>query len=87
MPTKVKKKRASQQAALLGGPRYRWKSVREVEHGDQLVIAEQETLVLGVRQQEGSWWVSYSHPRTGTKTEEFYTASDYVYMRLPQEDT
>jgi len=82
----TKKKRDVQRGAV-DGPRFGWKSVREVERGDQLVIAEQETVVLGVRQHEGSWWVSYSHPRTGVKTEEFYTASDYVYMRLPQEGT
>lgn len=81
----TKKKSASQQTSLFDGPRYGWRSVREVERGDSIVVAEQETLVLGVRQHEGSWWMSYTYPRTGTKTEEFYTATDFVYMRLPQE--
>lgn len=85
MPVKAKKIRNGQQP-LFDGPRYDWKSVREVERGDSIVVAEQETLVLGMRQHEGSWFVSYIHPRTGTKTEEFYTANDFLYMRLPQED-
>ena len=51
MPVKAKKIRNGQQP-LFDGPRYGWKSVREMERGDQLVVAEQETLVLGVRQQE-----------------------------------
>ena len=84
MSVKAKKKRDGK-PPLFNGPYYEWKSVREVERGDSIVVAQLETLVLGVRQQEGSWWISYSHPRTGTKVEEIYTANDFLYMRLQQE--
>ena len=53
MSVKAKKKRDGK-PPLFDGPRYGWKSMREVERGDSIVISEQETLVLGVRQQEGS---------------------------------
>jgi len=81
----TKKKRGSQQIPLFDAPRYGWKSVREAKHGDSIVVAGQETLLTAVRQQEGCWWVSYSHPMTGIKTEELYGASDFVFMRLPRE--
>jgi len=55
MALKTKKKRGTQQVERIDGPRYGWKSVREVERGDSIVVTEQETLVLGVRQHEGSW--------------------------------
>ncbi len=81
----TKKKRGSQQIPLFDAPRYGWKSVQEVKRGDSIVVAEQETLVTVVRQQDGCWWVNYTHPRTGVKTEELYTANDFVFMRLLRE--
>lgn len=81
----TKKKRDSQQVALFDTHRYGWKSVREVKRDDSIVVAEQEISVTAVRQQDGCWWVSYTHPTTSVKIEELYTASVFVFMRLPRE--
>jgi len=61
------------------------RGVWEVKRGDTIVIAELETLVQSVREHEGNWYISYTHPKTGVKTEEFYTPNASVYMQLPQE--
>jgi hypothetical protein len=81
---KTKKKLADQQA-LFDAPGYGWKSVQQIERHDMMVVSQQEVKILGIRQDGGVWWVSYIDPETDVKTEQFYNAQDFIYVRLKAE--
>ncbi|GCE08526.1 hypothetical protein [Dictyobacter aurantiacus] len=61
---------------------YTWRNVRSVARDNVIIIMQQEVRVLGVRQDSDDVFVSYTDPSTGTKTEQLFNLTDYVYLKL-----
>jgi hypothetical protein len=62
--------------------RYGWKSITKIQRGEIIVVMEQEVKILGLKEDNDSWTVSYTDPTTGKKTEQIYNAIDSVYAKL-----
>lgn len=61
---------------------YGWKSVKEVQRGDLIVIMEQEVKIQAIKIDDDNYLISYTDASTGKKVEQIYNAIDSVYARL-----
>lgn len=62
--------------------RYAWKSIKELQHGEAIVITDREVRIHGIKMDEDFWLVLYSDPLNGKKVEQLYNATDFVYTRI-----
>jgi len=61
---------------------YTWKSIKELQRGDAIVITDQEVRIQGIKMDEDFWSVLYTDPLNGKKVEQLYNATDFVYARI-----
>lgn len=61
---------------------YAWKSIKELQRGDAIVITDQEVRIQGIKMDEDFWSVLYTDPLNGKKVEQLYNATDFVYARI-----
>ena len=78
------KQGAAQQQPLFAHTqtRYEWKSVKEVQRGDIIVVMEEEVKILGIKMDDDNFLISYTDTSTGKKVEQLYNAIDSVYVRM-----
>ena len=60
---------------------YGWKSIQQVQRGEIIVVEQQDVKILGMKQDGDYWLASYNDPITDKKTEQLYTATDFVYAK------
>ncbi len=60
---------------------YGWKSIQQVQRGEIIVVEQEDVKILGVKQEGDYWLASYTDPITDKKTEQLYTATDFVYAK------
>lgn len=80
-----RQRREQQQQQLLFARQqtiYAWRNVRSVARDNVIIIMQQEVRVLGVRQDNDDVFISYTDPTSGTKTEQLFNLTDYVYLKL-----
>ncbi|BCL78465.1 hypothetical protein ccbrp13_09300 [Ktedonobacteria bacterium brp13] len=61
---------------------YAWKSIKELQRGEAIVITDQEVRIQGIKMDEDFWSVLYTDPLNGKKIEQLYNATDFVYTRI-----
>ena len=61
---------------------YAWKSIKELQRSDAIVITDQEVRIQGIKMDEDFWSVLYTDPLNGKKVEQLYNATDFVYTRI-----
>ncbi|GCF09639.1 hypothetical protein [Dictyobacter arantiisoli] len=78
-------KRAQEEQQLLfarSQTKYAWKNVQSVERGNFIVIKQEEVRILGLKPDNDFLMLSYTDPVSGTKAEQLFNLTDYVYTRL-----
>ncbi|GCE22630.1 hypothetical protein [Dictyobacter kobayashii] len=61
---------------------YVWKNVQLIERGSVIIVMQEEVRVLGVRRDSDYLFLSYTDPISGTKTEQLFNLTDYVYLKM-----
>jgi hypothetical protein len=76
-------KENAQQQQLFAGTQnqYGWKSIKELNRGEIIVITDQEVKVQNIKTDEDFWSVIYTDPSSGKKVEQLYNATDSVYAK------
>lgn len=62
--------------------KYGWKSVKEIQRGDLIVIMDLEVKIQQIKTDEDFWSVTYHDPLSEKKVEQLFTATDWVYAKL-----
>ena len=62
--------------------RYGWKSIKDLQRNDLIVISDKEVKIQNIKRDGDFWQVSYADPQSGEKAEQLYTETDFVYSRL-----
>ncbi|GCE30545.1 hypothetical protein KDA_60290 [Dictyobacter alpinus] len=61
---------------------YAWRNVQLIDRGSIIIVMQEEVRVLGSRQDSDCLYLSYTDPVSGTKTEQLFNLTDYVYLKL-----
>ena len=62
--------------------KYGWQPVISARKGTVMVVMNEDVTVSSVREENGSIYLSYNDPTTGTKTEQLYNHTDSIYVKL-----
>lgn len=77
----AKETNSQQQLFAAAQSTYGWKSIQQVQRGEIIVVEQQDVKILGMKQDGDYWLASYNDPITDKKTEQLYTATDFVYAK------
>jgi hypothetical protein len=62
--------------------KYGWQPVQEARKGMVMVVMSEAVKVLDVRQDEDCIYLSYTDPGTGKRTEQLYSHTDSIFVKL-----
>jgi hypothetical protein len=62
--------------------KYGWREVQEARKGTIMVVMSEDVKVLDVRRDNDSIYLAYNDPETGKKTEQLYSHTDSIFVKL-----